>query len=96
MSSFPFLNLPLELREHIYALYFKPADRLIHNNALNAAGYFGGVYKFDFELYRVSRQIHGEAKRVWERENVFVKIATPWPSAGMYHIYYEAEDTLTF
>lgn len=96
MSHFPFLSLPLELREQIYALYFKPADRLVHSDAFNVKGFFGGVYNFDFELYRVSRQIYAEAKRVWERENVFVKIATPWPSAGMYHIYYAAEDTLMF
>jgi hypothetical protein len=93
MSHFPFLNLPLELREQIYSLYFKPADRLVYSDALNAKGFFGGVYDFDFELYRVNRQVYTEAKRVWERENVFVKIATPWPSAGMYHVYY-TETTL--
>lgn len=84
MSSFPFLQLPLELREQIYSLYFKPSDRLVHSDALNALGFFGGVYKFDCGLYGVNRQVYGEAKTVWERENVFVKIATPWPSAGKY------------
>lgn len=93
MSPFPFLDLPLELRDQIYSLYFKPADRLVHSHALSAKGFFGGVYAFDFGLYRVNKQVYKEAKKVWQRENVFVKIATPWPSAGMYHVYY-TETTL--
>ncbi|KAH7406476.1 hypothetical protein DE146DRAFT_392249 [Phaeosphaeria sp. MPI-PUGE-AT-0046c] len=96
MASFPFLNLPLELRDQIYSLYFKPADRLVRNDALNAKGYFGGVYAFDFDLCRVNRQVYKEAKRVWERENVFVKIATPWPSAGMYRVYLMSEEGLVW
>jgi len=91
-KPFPFLSLPLELRESIYALYFKPADRLVRNASLDAQGYFGGVYRFDFDLYRVNKQIYNEARRVWRRENVFVKIATPWPSAGMYRVYLMATD----
>ncbi|CAO2649764.1 Nn.00g010560.m01.CDS01 [Neocucurbitaria sp. VM-36] len=89
---FPFLRLPLELREAIYSLYFKPADRLVQNTSLEAQGYFGGVYKFDLDLWRVNKQIHQESRRVWKRENVFVKIATPWPSAGMYRVYLMATD----
>jgi hypothetical protein len=91
-QPFPFLALPLELRESIYSLYFKPADRLVRNAALEAQGFFGGVYQFDFDLYRVNRQMYNEARRVWKRENVFVKIATPWPSAGMYRVYLMATD----
>lgn len=73
-------------------MYFKPADRLVTNSNLDAAGFFGGVYKFDFDLSRVNRQICAEARRVWRRENVFVKVATPWPSAGMYQVYLSATD----
>lgn len=94
MSDNPFLSLPLELREQIYSLYFKPADRLTHSEALNAQGFFGGVYRFDFDLHRVNKQIYNEAKAVWKRENVFVKIATPWPSAGMYRVYLMSEDDM--
>ncbi|KAF2029490.1 hypothetical protein EK21DRAFT_67513 [Setomelanomma holmii] len=90
--SFPFLSLPLELREAVYSLYFKPADRLVRNESLESQGYYGGVYDFDFNLYKVNRQVYEESKRVWKRENVFVKIATPWPSAGMYRVYIMAED----
>jgi hypothetical protein len=90
--SASFFSLPLELREQIYSLYFKPSDRLHHSETLNEQGFFGGVYRFDFDLYRVNRQIHNEAKAVWKRENVFVKIATPWPSAGMYRVYLMSEE----
>lgn len=89
---FPFLELPLELRESIYSLYFKPADRLVQTHNLEAQGFFGGVYKFDFDVYRVNKQVYREAQAVWRRENVFVKIATPWPSAGMYRVYLMATD----
>ncbi|KAF2848518.1 hypothetical protein T440DRAFT_470131 [Plenodomus tracheiphilus IPT5] len=88
----PFFTLPLELREQIYSLYHKPADRLQRNHILDAQGFFGGVYRFDFSLWRVNRQVYEEAKRVWRRENIFVKIGTPWPSAGMYRVYLVAED----
>ncbi|KAJ4364007.1 hypothetical protein N0V83_009462 [Neocucurbitaria cava] len=91
-KPFPFLRLPLELREAIYSLYFKPADRLIQNTSLEAQGYFGGVYRFDLDLWRVNKQVYEESRRVWQRENVFVKIATPWPSAGMYRVYLMATD----
>lgn len=91
-KPFPFLSLPLELRESIYSLYFKPADRLVRNSSLDARDFFGGVYLFDFDLYRVNKQIYNEARQVWKRENVFVKIATPWPSAGMYRVYLSATD----
>ncbi|KAH7347057.1 hypothetical protein BKA66DRAFT_477957 [Pyrenochaeta sp. MPI-SDFR-AT-0127] len=80
-ESFPFLRLPLELREAIYSLYFKPSDRLDQSPSLDAQGYFGGVYRFDLNLSRVNKQVYDEAKKVWKRENVFIKIATPWPSA---------------
>jgi hypothetical protein len=92
VNAFPFLSLPLELRESIYSLYFKPADRLLRNYSLETQGYFGGVYRFDFNLYKVNKQVYKEAKAVWKRENVFVKIATPWPSAGMYRVYLMATD----
>ncbi len=92
-TPFPFLKLPLELREVIYSLYFKPADRLIHNASLQAQGFYGGLYSFEFSLCQVNKQIHDESRRVWRRENVFVKIATPWPSAGMYRVYLMADDS---
>lgn len=85
--AFPFLRLPLELREQIYSYYFHPGDHLVRSTALEAKGFFGGVYHWDFDVFYVNKQIHRESKRVWRRENIFVKIATPWPSAGMYRVY---------
>ncbi|KAG9194370.1 hypothetical protein G6011_04405 [Alternaria panax] len=93
-NSFPFLRLPLELREQIYSIYFNPADHLVKSTELEAKGFFGGLYRWDFDLLRVNRQVYDEAKRVWRRENVFVKVATPWPSAGMYRVYLMATEGL--
>lgn len=76
------LSIPIELREYIWSLYLKPADRLVRCSHLDEEGFYGGVYHFDFALWRVNRQIYSEAKSVWQRENIFVKIATPWSGAG--------------
>lgn len=91
-NPFPFLRLPLELREQIYSIYFTPADHLVRSEELEAKGFYGGVYQWDFNLWLANKQIYAEAKTVWRRENVFVKIATPWPSAGMYRVYLMATD----
>ncbi|KAF1364246.1 hypothetical protein EJ07DRAFT_162083 [Lizonia empirigonia] len=80
-SPFPFLALPLELREHIYSLYFRPADRLRKSATLESRGFYGGVYGFEFGLYGTSRLVYREARRVWRREVRMVKVATPWPGA---------------
>lgn len=56
-TPFPFLKLPLELRESIYSLYFKPADRLQYSHALEVQGFFGGVYSFEFGLCSVNKQV---------------------------------------
>jgi len=81
-QPFRFLDLPLELREQIYSLYFRPADRLLKSTALESQGMFGGIYRFDTRVLRVSKQVWREARRVWRREVRTVKVGTPWPSAG--------------
>lgn len=75
-GTFRFLALPLELREQIYSLYFHPPDRL---HTLEDSG---GRYQFDFDLLRVCKQVYAEAQTVFRRENIFVKVETPWPNAG--------------
>ncbi|KAJ4985591.1 hypothetical protein SVAN01_08866, partial [Stagonosporopsis vannaccii] len=50
---FRFLDLPLELREQIYSLYFRPADRLEKNATLESQGFYGGIYRFDMRVLRV-------------------------------------------
>jgi hypothetical protein len=91
-KPFPFMRLPIELREQIYSLYFNPAEHLVKSTGLEAKGFFGGMYQWRFDLWRVNRQVYEESKKVWKRENVFIKIATPWPSAGMYRVYLMATD----
>ncbi|KAF2263036.1 hypothetical protein CC78DRAFT_617989 [Lojkania enalia] len=76
---FPFLSLPLELREQIYSLYFNPSSRLERRE--NG----GGQYRFDFDILRVSKQVYIEAQTVWRREVHFVRIETPWPQAAWIH-----------
>ncbi|KAF2656326.1 hypothetical protein K491DRAFT_692178 [Lophiostoma macrostomum CBS 122681] len=87
---FHFLKLPAEIRDHIYSFYFKPVDRLVPNglecDCEDSKG--GGFYKFDFAIYSVNKQIKTEAEDVFRRENVFVKIETPWPQAE-HHISHE-------
>lgn len=80
-QPFRFLDLPLELREAVYSLYFRPADRLQQSSTLESQGFYGGVYGFEFGLLGVCRTVSREAKRVWRREVRCVKIGTPWPSA---------------
>jgi hypothetical protein len=86
-EPFRFLDLPLELREQIYSLYFKPADHLHKSSVLESRGFYGGVYNFEFALYETCKQVVREARKVWRREVRTVKIGTPWPSAGM-HVSY--------
>lgn len=76
------LSLPAELREYIWSLYFKPADRLVRRAHSNAHVFLGGVYDFDMALLRVNKQVHYEATSVWQRENVFVKVTAPRSDAG--------------
>lgn len=79
---FPFLALPLELRETIYSLYFRPADRLRKSAQLETQGFYGGVYAFETAVFGTCRQVNREARRVWRREVRTVKVGTPWVSAG--------------
>ncbi|KAF1954942.1 hypothetical protein CC80DRAFT_416109 [Byssothecium circinans] len=89
-QPFPLLRLPLELREHIFAFYFNPFDRLTGDQEFGdptgATGFGGGKYKFDLRLLRVNKQIYREASGVWKRVGGhFVMIDTPWPTA-VHHI----------
>jgi hypothetical protein len=52
---FPFMRLPLELREQIYSLYFHPGDHLSKNSEFEAKGFLGGVYQWNFDLRRARK-----------------------------------------
>ena len=70
-----FLMLPPELREKIYAELVSSR----RNRHQLADGY--SRYHFHLNIYRANRQIYGEARDVFRRQNVFVKIQTPWHQA---------------
>jgi hypothetical protein len=75
-DSSPLMRLPLELREIVYSHYFA-AVKLAPDEF-----FCGGRYKFQFELLRVCKRVYYEAQTVWRRENVFVRIETPWSETG--------------
>lgn len=70
---FPFLLCPAEIREQIY--------RELLSSTLTRcdSGLGDGQSRYDFHLniLRANRQIHWEAKKIFE-DNVFIKITTPF------------------
>jgi hypothetical protein len=76
---FPLFKLPLELRDLIYSHYFEPS---FATGCEEHGGYPGGKYSYDLDMLLVSKQVRAEAKDVWRREHVFVRIETPWEQAG--------------
>ncbi|KAF2440022.1 hypothetical protein P171DRAFT_435843 [Karstenula rhodostoma CBS 690.94] len=85
-QPFPFMRLPLELREQVYDEYFRPENRL---EVYEVGDGLGGMYNFEFALLRTNKQVWQEALRSW-RKNVFVRIETPWPHA-VHHIRSEGQ-----
>ena len=74
--AFRILDLPPEIREHIYEECLRLTkvpddDGLAH-------------YEKDMSILRVNKLMHREAKRIFEEQNVFLKISTPWPEATNY------------
>ncbi|KAL8675533.1 MAG: hypothetical protein Q9168_000045 [Polycauliona sp. 1 TL-2023] len=78
--AFPFLNLPPEIREHVYhqVLSCDSARRLPDDDDNPAS------YRFDLAILRTNRQIYHESKKAFQ-DNVFIKITTPW-SESIEHI----------
>lgn len=72
-----FLELPGEIREHIYR------ELLISDNNYREVEDQdpSTFWTFDLRIYRTCKQIHDEAREVFRRVNIFVKIITPWESA---------------
>ena len=79
-QHFPFLRLPLELREAVYSHYFDPATRLIACEM--GTGKSSYRYRFDFNLYLASSQIYWEAQKVFRRELSFIRIEAPLGDIG--------------
>ena len=72
----PFLNLPAEIREEIYRECVR-LPKVRDNNGF-------AHYEPDLAIFRVNRLIHKEARKIFQEENIFIKITTPWPEATNY------------
>jgi hypothetical protein len=73
-SYFRFLDLPLELRSNVYEHLVGPGE----------ASQSGGSYiryKFDLAIFKVNRQVHDEAIKIFRQMNIFARIETPWDQA---------------
>lgn len=71
------LTLPPEIREHIYRLILDPEANRTHN----PDDYTTYSYADALVLFKINRQIHCEAHKVFYDLNAFVRIETPWPQS---------------
>ena len=74
--GFPFLNFPPEIREQVYHHLLCSAS----SRQDTGLGDGSAHYDFKLDILLTNRQIHHEAKKVFQ-DNIFVKITTPWPEA---------------
>ena len=75
-STSRFLNLPAEIREHIYREVLSTANSRCPSQDPDEPA----IYKYHLDTLQVSHQVHREAKKIFQ-DNVFIKITTPWPEA---------------
>lgn len=82
--SLHLLTLPPEIRENVYRLILNPdANRLWEPDE-----YSDYDWREAFVLFKINKQIHTEARKVFRDLNVFVRIETPWKDARE-HVYKE-------
>ncbi|KAF1988917.1 hypothetical protein K402DRAFT_391621 [Aulographum hederae CBS 113979] len=74
-KPFRFLDLPAEIRESVYGFVLK-SDYIKQELEDGQA-----AYNFDLKLFLVNRQVYYEARKVFRKENIFVRVETPWPEA---------------
>ncbi|EME45425.1 hypothetical protein DOTSEDRAFT_79419 [Dothistroma septosporum NZE10] len=72
-----FVTLPPEIREEIYRLILNPAANRVHHED----EYTSYNYTRSLVLFRISRQIYLEARKIFRDLNIFVRVDTPWPEA---------------
>ncbi|GAP82672.1 putative tetratricopeptide-like helical protein [Rosellinia necatrix] len=71
------LSLPPEIRDQIYTLILHPDS----NRTYGADEYTDYDYRGALALFQLNRQIYYEARDVFRRLNIFLRIETPWPEA---------------
>ncbi|KAI1825957.1 hypothetical protein F4861DRAFT_144682 [Xylaria intraflava] len=69
------LSLPPEIRDQIYGVILHPDN----NRVCLPNEYTKYDYSDALVLFRLNRRIYHEARDVFRRLNVFVRIETPWP-----------------
>lgn len=74
-GHFRLLDLPPEIREAIWSqvLSITFTKRALDDDY--------SKYVFDYSLFLVNHQVYYEARKIYRRDNVFVRIETPWPEA---------------
>jgi len=75
------LSLPPEIRDQIYSIILHP-----NNNRITLSSEYSDYdYRAAFVLFRLNRQIYHEARDVFRKLNVFVRVETPW-SEAVHHV----------
>ena len=75
-KPFPFLHLPAEIREHVYRYLVVPSEP-----RQDGEGYLWRRYPHLLDLFLVNRLIFSESRKIFQQENIFVKIETPFAQA---------------
>ncbi|KAK6537427.1 hypothetical protein TWF694_011614 [Orbilia ellipsospora] len=72
-----FLDLPPELRDHVYSLLLSPYSNRRHRSDC----FYNYNYSRSLVLFRLNRQIYLESRRIFHKLNTFALISTPWEQA---------------
>ncbi|GAM87265.1 hypothetical protein ANO11243_052870 [Dothideomycetidae sp. 11243] len=82
------LDLPAEIRNHIYTLLFSPAA-----NRTIGKGEQPTTYNFQqtLSLLRTNKQIRSEASAIFHAQNQFIVIDTPWAARAEHYVHFESK-----
>lgn len=80
------LNLPPEIREHIYSLILHPH----YNKSQDSDGYTTYAFADALVLFGINKQIYNESHKIFYDLNVFARVETPWPQSKD-HLHFEGD-----
>nr|OQO26221.1 hypothetical protein B0A51_08231 [Rachicladosporium sp. CCFEE 5018] len=84
--SLHFLTLPPEIREQVYTLICRPCE----SRSIDEEGYTTYDFRPALTLFRINRQIHDEANKVFYSLNTFARVETPWQQSRE-HLQFEGD-----